>query len=130
MADFEIGVLSALTGRGGNAKAFRQLTRVEKERIAQARELYKKFLAEDETTKEVLDRYYGAGKWLALNDPPRRALWMVGHEMQWSGIISHCKRISCMDFWSFTAEEGRAVTDNDPYYMTLGSCVPRQAWEV
>ena len=122
--------MSALTGRGGNFKAFRQLTRAEKEKITQVRDLYKKFLAEDETTKEMLDRYYGEGKWRALIDPSRRALWRAGHEMQWGGIIFHCKRISCMDFWSFTAEEGRAVTDNDPYYITLGSCVSRQAWEV
>jgi len=50
------------------AKPFRQLTRAEKVKIAQARELYKNFLDEDEDTKGILDKIYGAGKWHALFD--------------------------------------------------------------
>jgi len=74
------------------AKPFRQLTRAEKEKIAQARELYKNFLDEDEDTKGILDKIYGAGKWHALFDAQRRALWRTGREMKWEGLGSHRQR--------------------------------------
>lgn len=126
-AAFERSVLSALTGRGGNMKAFRQLTGTEKEKIAQARELYEKFLADDQKSIEIIDKIYGVGKAKALYSPERRALWRVGHEMGWGGCISFSKH--SMDIWHFTANSDQEATDNDAYYMTLGASAPRQAWE-
>lgn len=108
-------------------KTFRQLTSAEKEKVAQARELYEKFLAEDDKSVVIIERIFGMGNAKALNSPEKRALWRVGHEMNWCGCFSYSKH--SMDFWDFTAKDGQAVTENDPYHMTLGACTPRKGWE-
>ena len=70
---------------------------------------YKAFLYDDAHTMELLDKFYGPDKWLALKSPERRAWWRVGYELQRRG-----------DF-KWTATEAGSVTENDEFYARLGA---------
>jgi hypothetical protein len=128
-AKFQLTILSALRGHGGNATREWELTKAEEEDLRHSWDLYRKFLGDDVYTKEMLAKIYGPGKVSALNTPEKRACWRVGHETQICGSFDLIYNDAYRYEWTAT-EAGSVTVGYDDHYRALGASSSRQAWEV
>jgi hypothetical protein len=116
-AKFQLTTISAFKDHGGNVTQERDLTLEEEQDLRLSWALYRKFLAEDAKTVELLDKIYSSGKWSFINTPEKRSCWRVGYETQKTGAL-------CLDHdfkFMWTATEERSVTGYDEYYRSLGA---------
>ena len=104
---FRLITLRALKDHGCDATQERDLTSEEEQGLRHSWVLYRKFLAEDAKTVEILNRIYGNDKHSALiNTPEKRACLRVGIETQKNGGLSLDNAISCEYRFVWTATEG------------------------
>ena len=112
-----------------------------KAELVSSRELFERFLLDEEGTKKVIVEVLGEGEHPGLPTPEARACWRVGYETQTVGGWIYRERRDSNDVISWTARgttEGHFldwckkefdVTGLDNYYRCLGASMRKRDGE-